>query len=341
MRGRLSVFLIVLVALIFGFLIARQLILSRGIPREKFAPKKIRVLTYSYFNSPSGPGPAIFGRFKKEHGCEVEVQAVSDAGLILERLRIAELKNPFDVVIGIDQFQLPAARAQTEWRPVAVDRSQWRDEANDPGTAPFVPIDWSPMSFVYRKGEIGPPIKFRDLLDPRFNKKIALQNPRASSPGLQFLNWVKSIEGENTVRFLSELKPNVQSVSPSWAFSYGLFKNQQVSLVFSYLSSLAFHWGVERDQQYQVVSFPEGHPLQVEYASVPKNCRECGLGEDLVRTLLEPWAQKLILEKNFMFPVLRGAESGTMMDHLPALKIRPIDSSAGRDFKEWDQVFQN
>ncbi|NJL25998.1 MAG: hypothetical protein HC902_13080, partial [Calothrix sp. SM1_5_4] len=49
------------------------------------------------------------------------------------------------------------------------------------------------------------------------------------------------MKGAGTVEWLEGFRPNVQSVSPSWSFAYGLFKKEQVRFVFSYLTSLAYH----------------------------------------------------------------------------------------------------
>lgn len=142
------------------------------------------------------------------------------------------------------------------------------------------------------------------------------------------------------MEFLTALKANVASISPSWAFSYGLFKKKQAQLVFSYLTSLAFHWGIEHDRSYQVVSFPEGHPVQIEYVGVPANCRECELAEEFVRVLLRPAAQGTIMQKNFMFPVVKGLDASTIFAELPHLKTRVEANLESKDFSDWDKAFK-
>ncbi len=326
MRNRLVVFLLLGVCLVFVLLFGRQVYLGRGLPRAQFSDKKIRVLTYSTFIGSSGPGREIVDRFKKAHGCDVEVVTSGDAGLLLERLRMAQASTPFDVVIGLDQMMLEDARNKSKWKRVE-DKE-------------FVAFDWSPMTFVYRKGAIEPPKTFDELLDPRFKGRIALQDPRSSSPGVQFYNWVGALKDDGTADYLAKLQPNVQSVSPSWAFSYGLFKKQQADLVFSYVTSLAFHWGVEKDRSYQVVAFAQGHPIQTEFAAVPEGCRECELAHDFVVSLVQADAQKAIMEKNFMFPVLRGVEQGTIFAELPQLKTYETPSKM-RNLSDWDKVFKH
>lgn len=337
MRSRLTVFIIVIVSLIVGLLFARQMILGNDLPREKFSERKLRILTYASFVSATGPGGEIINRFKKAMRVDVEVITVTDAGLLLERLKL----SPADVVIGLDQFMLGEASLQSEWKEIAVAVENLQSEAVLHGSSPFVPFDWSPMSFVYRQGEIDPPHDFSQLLDPRFQGKFALQDPRASSPGLQFVNWVKALQGDRALEFLQKFKPNVHSVSPSWAFSYGLFKKKQTSLVFSYLTSLAYHWGEEKDRSYQIVLLNEGHPVQIEYAAVPANCRDCDLAVAFVQNLLTPESQTLIMNHNYMFPALKSVELGPVFSALPKMKTLPPATALGKDLSEWDKVFKH
>ena len=338
MRGKLAVFLILGVSLVFALVFARQRYLSRDLPREQFETKKIRVLTYATFVGASGPGPEIIKSFKKQYNVDVELTTLGDAGLLLERMKLAEASVPFDIVLGLDQLMIGDAEKQFKWREMFFGNSGRHPVLAEFASPHFVPIDWSPLTFIFRKGDFPVPEKFDDLLDPAQKKQFALQDPRSSSPGLQFFQWVKTLELDRTSNWLEQFKPNVNSISPSWAFSYGLFKKQQTRFVFSYLTSLAFHWGSENQRDYRCLSLKEGHPVQVEYVAVPSTCRECDLAEKFVAFLLQPEAQKLIMEKNFMFPVIKGLEDGTIFGELPKLKI--IRTGTGKDLSEWDEVFK-
>jgi thiamine transport system substrate-binding protein len=337
MRGRLAVFLILAVAIIFALLFGRQAYLSKDLPRAQFEQKKLRILTYSTFMGATGPGSDLIEKFKSETGQTVEVVTAGDAGLLLERLKMAEASVPFDVVIGLDQLLLEEAQKQFAWKEQFFGTSGRHPILAEYDNKFFVPYDWSPLSFVYKKSDAPVPQTIDDLLDPKYAKQFALQDPRSSTPGLQFFKWVQAIKGPGTQRFLKKFKPNVNSISPSWAFAYGLFKKEQTRFVFSYLTSLAFHWGFENNRDYRVLVFPEGHPVQVEFMAIPKTCRECELGEKFVTNMLQPWAQKIIMEKNFMLPVINGLEEGTIFAELPPLKT--LRTHTGKDLSEWDKIF--
>lgn len=338
MRARLTVLLLVAAALILGVLFFRQISLSSDSGRTAWSEHKVRVLTYSSFVGAEGPGQEILDRFKAQNHCDVDVVTVADAGLLLERLKLASASVPFDVVIGLDQLMIADAKAALKWRALDVDASAWQDIPAQFAEEAFVPYDWSPLGFVYRDGAEPIPQSLDDLLKPEFKGQIALQDPHASSPGLQFYHWVQAVKKADTVPYLNALKTNEPNISPSWSFSYGLFKKRQVKLVFSYLTSLAYHWGVENDRAYKIAVFEDGHPLQVEFAGVPEDCRECELGAELVNELLGMPSQKALMEKNFMFPILRDLKAGTVFAELPELKI--LKTPLEKDFSDWDQVFK-
>ena len=335
MRSRLAVFLIVGVGLIAGLSLLLNWSRSEGL-RKSLAQPKLRILTYSTFMSPHGPGGQIVADFKATCNCEVEVVSGGDGGILLERLKLAEGAQAFDVVLGLDQLILPEAE-KFAWREISINTDGWFEEPKAELRPTFVPFDWSWMTFIHREAEGTEPKRIDDLLKPEYTKQIALQDPRASSPGLQFVNWIKGVKGEGEGEFLNQLKPNVHSVSSSWAFSYGLFKKKQTRFVFSYVTSLAFHWGDEKDRSYRALSFEEGHPIQVEYAAVPATCNQCELGEKFVRALLEPKAQTSLMTRNYMFPVLQDVIKGTIFEEVPKLKTLRVPT--GKDLSVWDKTF--
>jgi thiamine transport system substrate-binding protein len=304
----------------------------------------LRVMTYSSFMSAWGPGPEIAKRFRKEAGIEVEFQDAGDAGLILEKLKLF----PVDAVVGIDRFTLPQARERIRWRDIPSFRKAAGSIEKSPSLvlpdeafkeASFVAIDWAPLAFVLRKGEILEPAQMQDLLDPRFKGEIALEDPRTSTPGLQFLLWVLEVYGEDQgFKFLASLKPNIQSVSPSWSTAYGLFTKKQAKLVFSYMTSPIYHLTEEKDPSFQSAVFSNGHPIQVEYAGIPSGCARCSDAEVFVQFLLKPEIQELIMKKNFMLPVVALAAKGTAFASLPS--YTPLELTHAPEFmKRRDELF--
>lgn len=275
----------------------------------------VRVLSYSAFVNSWGPGPEIARRFQEEFKIPVELQDAGDAGLLIKKLDLF----PADVVVGFDQLSLYEARKEKKWKPVDLGQDtvdvRWKEPE-------FLPFDWGPMTFIFRKGEIEPPRSFADLLQDQYRGMIALQDPRTSTPGLQFFFWVLDAHGvEGGFQFLNILKPNLHSVSGSWSAAYGLFTKKQAKLAFSYLTSAIYHWVEDKDESYQPAVFEEGHPVQVEYAGVPEACHNCEGGRQFALFLLRPEIQKIIMEKNYMMPVVPSVSRGTKFEKLPDVKI--------------------
>lgn len=293
--------------------------------------KTLRVLAYSSFISSWGPGPTLVRMFEHEYSrsqpgqaVKVELLQAEDAGLLLAKMKILAS----DVVIGFDQFSRPMAKEATRWKKHLVKETRYSDEE-------FLAFDWAPIGFVYRSGEIDPPTSLADLLNPRFKGKIALQDPRSSSPGFQFLSWVASeMPGNKSVEYLRKLKPNVHSVSGSWSQSYGIFTRGLATLVLSYATSPLYHRFTEKDDRYRFAVFQSQHPVQVEFAAIPEMCEQCDLAQMFLKFLNSPPAQAVIMNKNWMLPVNEVAARGTpfaaillaVTDPQSLLKIRPLDA---------------
>jgi len=340
-KGKFAVLLLFIVALVGSLAFLKWALIGRNLPRESFSEPMVKVLSYSTFVSSTGPAPQLVRAFKERCKCKVEFYTAGDAGLLLERLKLTQDKASYDVVLGFDQFAASKAVSEWTWLDVSLPeevQQNWAKGLPKDSMNPLVAFDYAPMTFIYRKDEVtSPPTTLKDLLKPDYAKSLSLQDPRSSSPGLQFLSWVE--QTQDGLSYLKSLKKNIHSVSPSWALSYGLFKKKQSKFVFSYLTSLAFHYEIEGDSNFGALIIEEGHPVQIEYAGVPKGCKNCEIGKDFVRFLLEKESQSLIAEKNFMYPVLGSAPLPKGFERLPELKYLPFVKTPPF-FEVWDRAFE-
>ena len=278
---------------------------------------KLYVLAYSAFVATWGPGPEIARRFTARTGIEVELRDADDAGLLLKKLELF----PSDVVVGLDQPLLTRALQTARWKELPAREARFQERE-------FAAFDWGPIAFVYRAGEVSPPESLNDLLDARFKRAITLPDPRLSSPGFQLLMWVLQEKGfEEGFAFLKRLKPAVRAVAPSWSSSYGLFQSGQAKLALSYLTSPVYHSVNDKDETYRAAVFAGGHPLQIEYAGVPESCVSCAPAIEFVLFLLEPSIQKLIMERNYMLPVVEGVVRDTPFARLPPFTVLKMSSA--------------
>lgn len=274
----------------------------------------LKVLTYSSFIQSWGPGPELAKLFHQETGVKIQWINAGNAGLILERLKFKSKYDQPDVVLGFDQFSILEARMLMKWLDVHEIQSDIEQNILPEGSFfhDFMAYDWGPMAFIYRDGEVKVPLSLDDLLSEDYKNKIIIQDPRMSSPGLQFLFWILHQKGEDKAyEYLRKIKSSIKVMTPSWSSSYSIFQVEKPSLVFSYMTSTYYHKLEEGKDNYKAAIFNHPHPVQVEYAGVPANCNNCDKATLFLQFLVKKDIQKILMGKNFMFPVEGKAMEGS------------------------------
>jgi thiamine transport system substrate-binding protein len=287
----------------------------------------VKIFTYSSFSNKWGPGPKLKTLFEQTCNCVVEFVEGSDSGVLLQRLKIEGQKLGADLVIGFDQFDLQKATTELSWR--ALDFSNLEIDPQIKTAAQneyFVPYDWGVLTFVTRKS-VGLPnvMSLDDFLKSDLSQKIALIDPRTSSVGLQFLLWVMKTKGPDEAEsYLRQMLKQAHSFSPSWSTAYGLFRSEKVDVVLSYITSPLYHLVEEKSDGFQAIEIVEPQPIQVEFAGIPTFCTSCEKAEEFINLMLSPEGQKLLMEKNYMLPVLKNVKTGTPFENLK-IPLRMLD----------------
>lgn len=306
----------------------------------------LRVFGYASFTGQWGPGPQLKALFEKDCECQVEFIEGSDSGILLQRLKIEGDSLGADLVVGLDQFDLQKALAEQKWRELSISGLDVYDEVKPAlKNSYFVPYDWGVIAFVVRRGELTKtPNSLDDLLASELKRKIALQDPRTSSPGLQFLYWVIHAKGEDEgFKFIRKTMEQVHSYSPTWSAAYGLFTKKQARAALSYVTSPVYHQVEEKNLDYLALEFKEGHPIQYEFMGIPEFCKNCELAERFVNLMLSEQGQKLIMEKNYMFPIIKNIKEGTPFADIPQFKTFtdfqiPSAEEVERLLQKWAEV---
>lgn len=305
----------------------------------------VRIFGYASFAGNWGPGPKLREIFEKTCNCRVEFIEAADNSMLLQKLRLEGRSLGADLVVGFDQFDLQKALAEQSWQKLNFADLDLEPEIkgrirNDY----FVPYDWGVLSFMARKGEEKKPLGLDDLLDESYRGRIALQDPRTSSPGFQFVWWVLRSKGEEEgFKYLRSMMKQAHSWSPSWSTSIGLYNRNQARYVFTYATSPVYYSTEEKSEEHAALEFREPHPLQIEFAGIPAFCRQCDLAEKFLNLMLSHDGQKIIMEKNYMFPVLRGVKEGTpfaALSHFArTMKFEiPSDAEVERILKRWSEL---
>lgn len=303
---------------------------------------KLKVMVYSSFLSPYGPANKIQKEFEKTCRCRLKWMKVEDSTLIIQRLKLRSDGLSVDVVLGLDQLTFNTS--SQKWKKINITNTNFIQKAQKWIQTFAVPISWSPLTFIARKPE-NLPQNVQSLLQPHFQKKISLPHPRSSTIGFQFYFWIFSLF-KNTKPFLHSFKKQVYTVSHSWSSSYGLFQKNLAQLTFSYQTSMIYHL-VEEQTPYFSARFSEGHPYQVEMAAIPETCVQCHLAQNFLKFLLKENIQKILMAKNYMFPVIQGVVQGTpfeTLEELPLISYEKIDSFLSKKdeyLKDWDHIFNS
>lgn len=266
------------------------------------AKDTLTIYTYESFVSEWGPGAQIQTAFEKTCDCTVEWVAVTDGVAMLNRLKLEGNSTKADVVLGLDTNLTAEAIGTGLFGAHGADVAK----AQVPGgwtDTTFLPYDYGHFAVVYDTEKMkSPPTSLDELVNGDTTQKIILQDPRSSTPGLGFLLWMKSVYGDKAKEAWAKLQPRILTTSPGWSEAYGLFVKGEAPMVFSYVTSPAYHVVAENSSRYQAAKFSEGHYLQIEVAAVIEASPEKALGQKFLSFMLTPAFQNEIPTTNWMLP---------------------------------------
>jgi thiamine transport system substrate-binding protein len=266
------------------------------------AEGKLTVYTYESFTSEWGPGPQVKKAFEADCACTVDFVSVADGVALLNRVKLEGASTKADIVLGLDTNLTAEAKATGLFAPNGAAGADvkvpgdWKDDT-------FVPYDYGYFAVVYDTETLkNPPKSLKELVEGNPEEKIAIQDPRTSTPGLGLLLWVKSVYGDKAPEAWAKLKGRVLTVTPGWSEAYGLFTKGEAPMVLSYTTSPAYHMVAENTERYQAASFEEGHYLQIEVAGITTTGAKNPLAEKFMAFMTSPGFQDAVPETNWMLP---------------------------------------
>ena len=259
----------------------------------------LNVLTYDSFATEWGPGPAVEKAFEATCACDLRFVTAGDGAALLARIRLEGAASDADVVLGLDTNLTAAASASGLFAPHG--QSIANDLPVDFADPLFLPFDWGYFAFVYDKTKLAtPPTSFEDLAASDIT--ILIQDPRASTPGLGLVMWVKAAYGDRSGEVWAALADNIVTVTPGWSEAYGLFLEGEADMVLSYTTSPAYHLIAESDDSKAAAAFDEGHYLQIEVAGKLLSSDQPALADRFLAFMGSEAFQSLIPETNWMYP---------------------------------------
>ncbi|MDZ5699375.1 thiamine ABC transporter substrate binding subunit [Chelativorans sp. M5D2P16] len=309
------------------------------------AQETLTVYTYDSFTAEWGPGPRVEEAFETACGCDLEFVSVADGVALLNRVRLEGEGTQADIVLGLDTNLIHAAKETGLFAPHGIDPGRIEVPSGFEDDV-FVPYDYGYFAFVYDTEAIeAPPQSLKELVESGSDPKIAIQDPRTSTPGLGLLLWVKAVYGDEAAGAWEKLRDNVVTVTPGWSESYGLFTSGEVPMVLSYTTSPAYHRIAEDTDRYRAASFEEGHYLQVEVAARTVKGADNPLAEEFLSFMTGPGFQDIIPETNWMFPAGETSEPldpvfNELVEPAETLRFSPREVAENREawVDEWLSV---
>ncbi|KAB1088543.1 thiamine ABC transporter substrate binding subunit [Neorhizobium galegae] len=281
--------------------------LSLSAPAEA-QQKTLTVYTYESFISDWGPGPKVKEAFEKTCACRLNFVGVADGVALLTRLKLEGKGTDADIALGVDTNLISEAKATGLFEPHGLDVSAAKVPGNYSDDT-FIPYDYGHFAVVYDTQAIkNPPKSLKELVEGDPAQKIAIEDPRTSTPGLGLLLWVKSVYGDKAPEAWAKLRKRVLTVTPGWSEAYGLFTKGEVPMVFSYTTSPAYHVVEEKTDRYQAASFSEGHYIQIEVAGLLKGAKEKDLAKQFLKFMVSPAFQDVIPTTNWMMPAAKTSQ---------------------------------
>jgi thiamine transport system substrate-binding protein len=265
----------------------------------------LTVLTYDSFTSEWGPGPAVEQAFEAVCACDLQFVTAGDGAALLARIQLEGAASDTDVVLGLDTSLTATAAATGLFAPHGFKPRNGLPVAYDDPL--FLPYDWGWFGFVYDKTKLAtPPTTFAALAASETT--IIIQDPRASTPGLGLLLWVKAAYGDLAPEIWASLADNIVTVTPGWSEAYGLFLEGEADMVLSYTTSPAYHLIAENDDSKAAALFDEGHYVQIEVAGKLAASDEPALAAQFLSFMVSKAFQSIIPQTNWMYPAVMPAE---------------------------------
>lgn len=292
---------------VFALLLAPALFSISSTTAHATEKPRLTIYTYDAFAADWGPGPKVKAAFEAECECVLEYVSSDSSIGILRKVQLEGESTEADIVLGLDTNLTEVAARTGLFAPsgAAPGDLNLPIEWDDPV---FVPFDFGYFAFVFDRTRVDrPPTSFEALAAMPDDFKIIIQDPRASTPGLGLLLWVKAAYGAGAGKMWEKLAPRILTITKGWSEAYSLFLKGEAEMVLSYTTSPAYHLAAEGDGRFDSAPFDEGHYLQVELAAMVKSTREPELARQFMAFISTEAFQSIIPTTNWMYPAAKTA----------------------------------
>ena len=301
------------------------------------------LVIYTYESLLADPGYDYISGFSNFSGIpeeEIQVILLDDANSVITQAAL-EKDNPVaDVLIGIDNVLIHSAKEEEILQqynsPALVNISQSIIDNLDPEKY-VLPYDMGVIALWYsipRMNSTTNPelinLELQDIIDYDLDKKLVVENPNFSSPGLGFLLWTIAVYGDPEIEFNGLLGEDWRSwwkatkkdlrIAASWGDAFSIYYTEEENrpMMVSYGTSPAY------DVCHPLYGVGEGNPppsaallsheqgldnawLQIEGIGLVNNSPHPDNGKLFIDWFLSEELQNNIPLNNWMYPVHNNA----------------------------------
>jgi len=307
---------------------------------------KLTVYTYDSFVSEWGPGPIIEKKFEEIYNINLKLIAVDSAATLLNKIILEDSNTEADIVLGLDMNLFDEATKSNLFIPHKIKNInqkiklpvKWESNL-------FIPYNYGYFSFVYNNKKLkNPPKSMKELIEST-NAKIAIQDPRTSTPGLGLLTWMKVLYKDNASNKWKELNKKIIAVTKGWTDAYyNFFMTGEADIVLSYTTSPAAHIMFENNYDISASIFEEGNYVSIEFAGILKSSKNKNIANRFLEFMISNDFQSAIPSTNIMYPVNVDTilpEAYDLLDRPKVIQIDPAEINKNKEdwINEWLNTF--
>ncbi len=307
----------------------------------------LTIYAYDSFVS-YGLSAKVIPAFEKMYNCTVKVVTSGDAADVLSKL-IFEKKHPrADIILGIDQSLLPKAQEEgvlIPYKPPTISNIKNKDLIFDKDFY-VTPYDYSAIAIIYDSTKVkNPPKRLHDFSEEgsigEFERSFIIEDPRTSSTGMMFFQYIYSIYGEDCITFWDNFKENILTVTKGWDEAFSLFSQGEAPFMVSYATDPAYFYYTKKETKYKVLQLENGFPVQIEGAGIVKGTEHLELARKFIDFILTKKFQENIPLTQWMYPVTNVPLPECYKYAAKINKIVNLDNVPPKKMEYWLKEWEN
>jgi thiamine transport system substrate-binding protein len=332
---------------------------------------------YTYESLLADPGYDFIEGFANYSGLssdEIQLVKFSDANTIVTQATLEKDNPTADVLIGLDNILIHKAKTQDILVPYESPQlaNISLDLINNLDPDHFlIPYDYGIIALWYDSARINETtnpgldnLTLQDIIEEDLDKKLIVENPTLSSPGLGFLLWTIAVYGDPTIDLSGLLNQNWRDwwretkddlrITASWGDAYVEWANteQDRPLMVSYGTSPAYSAVLyDYDGEKALVTHENNLDnawLQIEGIGLVKNASHPEIAKNFIDWFLSTDLQDHIATNNWMYPAHLNAsvdpifaETSINPDEVDILNNLITPSMLSENIERWQEDWES